>query len=308
MKLKKIILFGAAFVVVALLGGELFARLVLGLGDPPVLLPDADIDYLFRPNQNCRRFGNAILYNDASMRCDFDVLKSRPQRRVFLAGDSVVNGGVLTDHNDLATTILQESLDKSRKKIQVCNVSAGSWGPGNVAAYFKKYSYLVSTNDLLIVEVNSHDLWEDDPVLTGGRNVGHDVSYPSEKPLCALSDGFNRYFVPKVRKLLHEKSRSKKIDILKNSKDAETYNLLMLDYLFSLPFSAKYLLIHRSREETRNNMISPGEAVFRAYAQKKKIPLIELRLDARVDYRDTIHPSEDGQKKMAEAILRTLKK
>lgn len=55
-------------------------------------------------------------------------------------GDSVINGGVLTDQDSLATTRLSELLSKLiRKKVQVLNVSAGSWGPDNCEAYLNRY-------------------------------------------------------------------------------------------------------------------------------------------------------------------------
>ena len=92
-----------------------------------------------------------------SMRCAFPVSERETTNRVFVVGDSVVNGGVLTDHADLATTLLQDAFPQ----VQVCNVSAGSWGPGNYTAYFRKHLNLIGSNDVLFVEVNSHDLWED---------------------------------------------------------------------------------------------------------------------------------------------------
>ena len=61
-------------VFMLLVAGELFSRLYLGLGDPPLCIADQEIDYLFAPNQDCNRFGNRILYNNVSMRSDFNVV------------------------------------------------------------------------------------------------------------------------------------------------------------------------------------------------------------------------------------------
>ena len=121
--MKKFLLSLAA--LVAIVGiAECAARYCLGLGDPPLSEGSADIDYIFRPNQRCRRFGNAINYNNLSMRMDEDVDPSDSRKRVFVVGDSVVNGGSLTDQKDLATALLQ----KAMPNVLVCNVSAGSWG------------------------------------------------------------------------------------------------------------------------------------------------------------------------------------
>lgn len=293
----------------AVVCAELFARYYLGLGDPPITVGDAEIDYIFAPNQDCNRFGNRIVYNDASMRCDFDVLTGRTGERIFIVGDSVVNGGVLTDHKDLATTILQVQFDQSRKNIQVCNVSAGSWGPGNLAAYFRKYKDLVRTSDIVVIEVNSHDLWEDDPKKTGGKNVGVDNFLIAHKPWCALWDGFDRYFIPRVRRWLGRAQVNTKVDVPKWEKDSESeqakYNLQMLDEIYALPWKKKFLLLWRSKQETVEDKETVGESVFRKYAISRDIPIIHISL-SESDYRDAIHPSIQGQRKMADAIRREL--
>ncbi len=299
-------LLGAAILILAV--GELFSRFYLGLGDPPISIPDAEIDYLFAPNQDCNRFGRRIVYNDASMRCDFNVFvgcRERNYYRIFLVGDSVVNGGTLTDHKELASTILQDRLDDSRTNIQVCNVSAGSWGPGNYAAYFRRHGGLVGTNDVLILEVNSHDLWEDDPTKTAGANVGRDVAFPDKKPFCALWDGFHRYALPRLRTSLGLAQVTTKVDMAKwgesLSDRSVAYNLNALKEVLSLPFRAKYMLIHRSRNESSEREVSLGEGRFRAFASELSIPIIESPLCDR-DYRDAIHMNASGQKKMADAI------
>ena len=225
-------------------------------------------------------------------------------------GDSVVNGGVLTDHKDLATTILQEQLDPSRTKIQVCNIGVGSWGPGNCVGYFRKYQHIIGTNDILVVEVNSHDLWEDDPKQTGGRNIGKDIAMPDHKPWCALWDGFGRYLMPRIRIILGLSKVNTKVDVPKWEEDSKNeqakYNLIMLDELFSLPFRGKALLIWRSRQEVRNGSETAGESAFRLWAKSRGIQVISVEANADEDYRDKIHPNPYGQKKIAEAIYRTL--
>ena len=308
---KRIAIVGAFLSLIIIC--ELWARYGMGLGDPPLLVGDAEIDYIFAPNQDCNRFGNRVIYNDASMRCDFDVLTNIEtiSRRFFVVGDSVVNGGVLTDHSRLATTLLQERIDPQRKKTQICHVSAGSWGPGNYAAYFKKYSKLIGTNDIIIVEVNSHDLWEDDPMIYGGARVGVDVFLPDHKPCCALWDGFNRYFIPMVRRQLGLAQIVTKVDVPMWQEDcnngAAQYNIKMLDQIFAYPWSKRYLYIHRTREENRRGNISSGEAVFRQYALNNAIEIIEPKYDDDC-YRDTVHLSVKGQEAMYDAIYSVVEK
>ncbi len=292
------------------IGGELVARYCLGLGEQPLSVSDAEIDYIFAPNQRCRRFGNRIIYNDCSMRSDFNCAERSADvaRRIFVVGDSVVNGGTLTDHYALATTILQEYLDPTRRSVQVCNVSAGSWGPGNYAAYFRKYENLAGTNDILIVEVNSHDLWEDDPSLSRGKRVGRDRALPDRQPICALMDGFSRYFIPYLRRMFGLSSVNTKVDVPKweldvNSASAK-YNLQALDSLYALPVARRCMLVYRSREEAFDkSSVSPGEAAFRAYAKEHGIDVLMPEQRPESDFRDAIHANDSGQRKLATALL-----
>ncbi len=122
---KKLMIVGGG-VVAALVAGEIVARCVLGLGDPPLLVGDPEIDYIFAPNQDCRRFGKRILYNGVSMRMDRDVGGLEVgKRRFIVVGDSVVNGGVLTTHDDLATSILDKEM-RAAGAGDCLHVSAGS--------------------------------------------------------------------------------------------------------------------------------------------------------------------------------------
>src|SRR5947208_6169618 len=85
--------------LVVLIDGELFTRFYLGLGDPPLSIVDADMEYRFKPSMSYRRFGNRIHYNAYSMRSeDFPPHKSSADElRVMVIGDSVINGGAQTD-------------------------------------------------------------------------------------------------------------------------------------------------------------------------------------------------------------------
>src|SRR5881394_1856062 len=107
--------------------GELVARYGVGLGDPPLSQADPQIEYLFKPNQDCRRLGRRVAYNQYSMRSDpFPVHKADPNEiRVMVVGDSVVNGGVLTDQSELATEVLKRKLAaKLNRPVVIGNISA----------------------------------------------------------------------------------------------------------------------------------------------------------------------------------------
>jgi hypothetical protein len=71
---------------------------------------------MFKPNQNVYRFGNHVIVNEYSMRSDsFSVSKQKDEIRIMVFGDSVVNGGNLTNQNDLATEIIKRKINQQGK-------------------------------------------------------------------------------------------------------------------------------------------------------------------------------------------------
>lgn len=295
------VLRGGVFTCLAVLGLELVARWGLGLGDPPLSLADAEIDYFFAPNQDCNRFGNRIVYNNVSMRSDRDVDEPLElgKRRVIIVGDSVINGGVLTDQADLASSLLDAEL-RAKGVGDAYNVSAGSWGPMNYAAYFRKYGTFGATD--LVLEVNSHDLWEDDPKVTAGRNVGKDIALPDHKPLLACWEGFERYFMPRVRVWLGWAQINTKVDVPRWEETlalpSVKQNLDACAYLYSLPAPRKYLVVHRSQKEWQSGRQPLGEELFIRQAEALGVKVLLLELDTETDYRDDIHMRASGQRKL----------
>ena len=181
-----LLVFAVAAIFVSL---ELFARYGLGLGTPPLSVVHPTIEYLYKPDQDVYRFGNHFIVNHYGMRSrDFSAHKSDlAEYRVMVFGDSVVNGGNLTDHANLATTMLESRLsDRLKRPVIVGNISAGSWGPGNWLAYGKEYGFFDA--DCVILVISSHDA-EDNPTFEPLNPNTH----PTEKPLLALSEAVFRY-------------------------------------------------------------------------------------------------------------------
>lgn len=166
------LIFGFAVVL-----GEAGAR--LGLGTPPLSVEHPTIDYMFAPNQDVNRFGNRQLFNSYGMRSEpLDEVGSRRLNLVF--GDSVLNGGNLTDHAELATTLA------SNDNVFFGNVSAGSWGLGNYRAYIEEFGLLGA--DGVIFVLSDHDL-DDQPEFKPLNPNTH----PTERPLFALGELLTRY-------------------------------------------------------------------------------------------------------------------
>jgi len=91
----------AIFIVV-----EITLRKVWGFGDMVLFQEDKNFEYIAQPDQERTRFGNRIIVNEYSMRSSS--LNDQDSCIVLGFGDSVINGGSLTDQDSLATTIVEK--------------------------------------------------------------------------------------------------------------------------------------------------------------------------------------------------------
>jgi hypothetical protein len=164
--------------LVALAVSEVTLRVLVGLGDPPLLIPDGEIGYVNRPGQYSR-FGNDIEYNSFSMRCEPVASKAPGELRILVCGDSIVHGTARVSQADLATAIAQRRVAGIlKRRVSVLNISACGWSPRNVLAYLTRYG--VFNADLAILVFNGEDLLE--TVGPTGR------VYPTAAPLFALQE------------------------------------------------------------------------------------------------------------------------
>jgi len=287
------------FLVIA----EAASRFILGLGDPPLSIEDSEIEYLFAPNQDCRRFGNRIVYNNYSLR-NIENLNTNEVfqgTRVLMMGDSVLNGGAMTDHEKLATSLAQKSLQEKRtESIQILHCSAGSWGPGNYAAYVKRYTDF-NANSIGFV-LSSHDVWD---VPDFRKVVGTSVSFPDKKPISAFTEGISRYLISRVSRSFSKKKISK----LEIEDQGDTNKeQISLDALQSVIDPAlvrgadAFFILHRAQSEWKSQKMPVGEKIFRDFATERGIPVYLLELDINKDYFDNIHINDNGQRKLSKII------
>lgn len=304
---SRLVAWTAISLLVILVAAELFARLYLGLGDPPLSMADPDIEYLFKPSQDVRRFGNRIHYNAFSMRADdFPLRKSDPNElRVLVIGDSVVNGGAQTDQSELATSILQARLSKELgRRVVVGNASAASWGPPNMLAYAQKLGLLDA--DILVIVLSSHDAAD---VPTFAPVVGVHVSFPDHKPLLALQELIVRYLLPRLAQesagdaAVPSEAPAEQKDIDRCLRDlrelieiarSRGVSVIVAQYLERSEMSAEprtgHDLIKQVAEQSGADVVQFGPAFREAYQA------------GRAPFRDTIHPNPVGQKLMADVL------
>lgn len=288
------ILIGMAFLFII---GELILRMGLGFTDAVLVREDAEMEYIALPNQERKRFGNAIYYNEYSMRSD-DLLSN--SIKILGLGDSVLNGGVLIDQQDLVTALLTRQLSgETERPVQVLNISYKSWGPDNSLAFLKKYGDFNS--EMVFLVASSHDatdIMKFDPV------VGRNVNYPVKQYSVAYFELMDRYVLPKFRKW--KKTDRTTPAFLHSSKREHRFNsgfsgLLRFTQERNIPF---IIYLHPELSEVHNERYNrQGQAII-DFANSHNIPLVQ-GLDGanQSHYRDNIHLNKEGHQYLFDVLL-----
>lgn len=309
-KSQKILLMSLAAVSGLTIAAELSLRYILGLGDPALSVAHPEIEYMFQPDQDVRRFGNRILVNQYGMRTQPISPAKQPDEklRVMVFGDSVVNGGNLTDHQQLATTIVQNKLEDSENgSVVVGNISAGSWGPGNWLAYAREYGFFDA--DKIILVVSSHDYTDNPDFAPLDPNT-----HPQTKPTLALQEFYNRYlsrYLPKspfkTEKSLAQTSEKANVSPTKNQGASDLSQFLSLAKSTGADV---YVIQYWEKSEIKRETANKGNQKIAQLAEKLNLPVWQTKslfVDAysqnREPFRDNIHPSNLGQELLAQLML-----
>jgi hypothetical protein len=182
-------IFYRILILIVLLAGtaEIVLRVKYGFCNSPLYISDPDFEYIYAPNQDVKRFGYTLRTNHFSMRNE-EVLPT-DSLVILLIGDSVVNGGSLTDQDSIASTIMEKRfLHDFKTRVRVLNISAGSWGPDNIAAYLKKYGTFKAK--LICLVTSSHDAHD---IMSHQSPVGIDPGMPDKQYKVALYELWDRY-------------------------------------------------------------------------------------------------------------------
>ena len=287
--------------LVMAIGTEVFLRYYFGFCDTVLMREDAHYEYIPQANQQRFRFRNHIFYNSLSMRSeevDTGAVK------ILGFGDSIINGGVLTDQESLATTILTDTLSKIRnRRVQFLNIAAGSWGPDNCYEYLKQHGDFNARHIYLFV--SSHDAYDN---MDFQKIVGVSESFPDQQYPFALMELMDRYLLPRLGFTNeHEGNDVGSLGIDKKQNDSK-FNPgfeSFLNYTKSHQIALTIYLHAEYSELEAGEYNEQGKEII-SFAEKNNIQLIkELNSNFEAsDYRDFIHLNESGQRKMASLILK----
>jgi hypothetical protein len=296
-------------VVVAMAVGELILRDCVGLGDTPVMMSDPLTFYRFAPSQTVNRFHHLMHYNAFSMRSDdCTSKKSDPNElRVIVIGDSVINGGSLTDQSELATAILQNKLRTDLgRPIMVGNASAPGWGPPEEWGWVQEFGLLDA--DIVILEFISYD----DANVPKSVCVPPDM--PSRRPALAWIDLFGRYILPRLfhTVLAAEPIPAGKEDAIQPDINWCTWSIQQIIRKAHAQ-GAKVILAQQFEQEELDAGVKQGHGLILATAEGEHVDAVvqfgpafaKVLASGLKPYRsnDNIHPSAVGQQVVAEELL-----
>jgi lysophospholipase L1-like esterase len=290
----------------AIVLGEILCRAVLGLGDPPLMVEDPKIEYLYAPSRSYHRFGKITQINSHHMRSeDFPATKSSPaEKRVLFLGDSIINGGSQTDQSELATTLLASRLSRELgAPVVVGNASAGSWGPENLLEYVRKFG--IFDADVVVIVVSTHDSAD---VPTHERVVGVRPEFPDKAPYLAIQELFTRYLIPRVTASAGDPMPTghayPQQDV---ARATESFRQLLQELA---KYGVKVIVTQHPEQVELFGKAGDGKKLLESIAREEGAEVIDLfpayessvRAGER-PYRDAIHPAALGQRLMADELF-----
>lgn len=288
-------------ILLLLIAAEAALRLVWGFGKMPLYAASDKWEYMVLPDQSGRRLGNNYYYNHYSQRsAEVDSTK----KHVLGLGDSVLYGGVQTDQDSLAT-----SLFTAETGIQMLNISAGSWGPDNCAAYLKQYGLFDAKAVFLYVNGHdAHDIMDFQPV------VGNHPSYPDKQYFCAIAEVLCRYIYPNYIAKYFKKSKPA-LDpdqqvVAGIRKNGVGFNpgFAQIKEMCDSANIPLIVCLHPDQFELKEKKYhDQGQEIIRWCAENNVRLVKELDYSfTEADYRDIIHINAHGQRKLANIMKSVL--
>jgi lysophospholipase L1-like esterase len=178
--------------IAILAGGELAGRM-LGLHSP-ILYQVTSYGYRVAPDQDVHRFGNRVRINQQGLRNEpVAPLPAVGTLRILCVGDSITNGGAITDQDDTYPYQLQRLLSANGKRFEVLNASAPGWAISNEAGWLNENGPLGSR--AVVLTIGTLDLFQE---RADSAIVDNHPSFPSRAPALALEELVDRYLMPRL--------------------------------------------------------------------------------------------------------------
>lgn len=302
-KKKFYIAISICFILIALL--EFTLRFVFGFCDAVLYQSSPAYEYIAQPNQHRYRFFSHIDYNSYSQRSE----EPDSTKTIVLGlGDSVIFGGTMLDQDSVATTLFSKETG-----MQMLNISSGSWGPDNCAAYLKEKGTFGAKAMVLVC--SSHDAFD---VMSHVPVVGIYPNYPDKQYKLAIWEVIDRYLMPRIKVYFRGKHLldpdAQVVEKVKSDEgvankalnfDPGFDQLLQISEGKHIPF---FIYLHPEVGEVMSRKYKEGGLMIMEWAKTHHVKLINgLNEGVTVDmYRDVIHLNEKGQRNLANSLKKMI--
>ena len=284
---------------------EIILRYVFGFCDAVLYQSSPAYEYIAQPNQHRYRFFSHIDYNSYSQRSE----EPDSTKTIVLGlGDSVIFGGTMLDQDSIATTLFSKETG-----MQMLNISSGSWGPDNCAAYLKEKGTFGAKAMVLVC--SSHDAFD---VMSHIPVVGIYPNYPDKQYKLAIWEVIDRYLMPRIKVYFRGKQLldpdAQVVEKVKSDEgvankalnfDPGFDQLLQISEGKHIPF---FIYLHPEVGEVMSRKYKEGGLMIMEWAKTHHIKLIDgLNEGVTVDmYRDVIHLNEKGQRNLANSLKKMI--
>lgn len=302
-KRKIYIAISICLILIAL--SEIILRYVFGFCDAVLYQSSPAYEYIAQPNQHRYRFFSHIDYNSYSQRSE----EPDSTKTIVLGlGDSVILGGTMLDQDSVATTLFSKETG-----MQMLNISSGSWGPDNCAAYLKEKGTFGAKAMVLVC--SSHDAFD---VMSHVPVVGIYPNYPDKQYKLAIWEVIDRYLMPRIKVYFRGKQLldpdAQVVEKVKSDEgvankalnfDPGFDQLLQISDEKHIPF---FIYLHPEVGEVMSRKYKEGGLMIMEWAKTHHIKLIDgLNEGVTVDmYRDVIHLNEKGQRNLANSLKKMI--
>lgn len=297
---------GVVFVSLALLllVVEFVLRFVFGFCDALLYEDNSKYEYIAQSNQEHYRFFSHVSINSYRMRCEEP---DTTKRRILGLGDSILFGPAQNDQDSLATSLFTKDTG-----IQMLNISCGSWGPDNCAAYIKEHGTFGAERMVLVC--SSHDAYDRMSFMPVAGLPG----YPKEQYSSALWELYERYVKPRIDRLFRQPvyldpdaevvARKHLASVIKKN---HVFNegfeqLKTLSDSLGLPLT---IYLHAETGEISEGAYNDLGKEIIAWADSCGIPLINGIEEGEAPdmYIDIIHFNEKGHRHLADVMKKYIR-
>lgn len=280
---------------------EIVLRYIFGFCNALLYQSSDKYEYIAQPNQDRYRFGAHIRSNSYSQRNEEP---DSSKIKILGLGDSVLFGGTWMNQDSLATTLF--SLETG---MQMLNISAGSWGPDNCAAYLKEKGTFDA--QAMILVCSSHDAYD---IMSFFPVVGNFPTYPDKQYSLAICELIDRYLIPRW-KMLFAKYSAKLDPDAAVAKAAQHTSVAKKSVIFDpgfdqlkaisdslhIPFG---IYLHAETGELQKGIYNEMGQQICQWAEANQVPLMKgLENGEKIRmYKDIIHLNEKGQRHLADCL------